>query len=101
MSTCPNGHQSNTDDWCEVCGHRMTPPDTAAPSAPYAPPYQAQYEPHYESQYRPQHLSQYESPHAPDPGPTARPSAPTAEPCPICGTPREGLAQYCEECRYN
>ncbi|MEV6168679.1 FHA domain-containing protein [Streptomyces sp. NPDC051954] len=24
MSTCPNGHPSETDDWCEVCGHRMS-----------------------------------------------------------------------------
>ena len=28
MSNCPNGHRSETDDWCEVCGHRMS----AAPS---------------------------------------------------------------------
>ena len=23
MPTCPNGHQSVAEDWCEVCGHRM------------------------------------------------------------------------------
>ncbi len=23
MPTCPNGHQSAADDWCEVCGHQM------------------------------------------------------------------------------
>ncbi|WSX63806.1 FHA domain-containing protein [Streptomyces sp. NBC_00986] len=32
MSTCPNGHRSETDDWCEVCGHRM--PTAPAPSTP-------------------------------------------------------------------
>ncbi|MDX3357692.1 FHA domain-containing protein, partial [Streptomyces sp. ME01-24h] len=32
MSTCPNGHQSATDDWCEVCGIRMSAPPS--PSVP-------------------------------------------------------------------
>nr|WSY50557.1 FHA domain-containing protein [Streptomyces sp. NBC_00886] len=31
MPTCPKGHQSGTDDWCEVCGHRMSSAPT--PSA--------------------------------------------------------------------
>jgi len=31
MPTCPKGHQSETDDWCEVCGHRMS--SAPAPSA--------------------------------------------------------------------
>ncbi|MGI5451172.1 FHA domain-containing protein [Streptomyces sp. CA-243310] len=33
MPTCPYGHQSASEDWCEVCGHRMA----AATSAPAAP----------------------------------------------------------------
>ncbi|WP_392896139.1 FHA domain-containing protein [Streptomyces sp. LN699] len=33
MPTCPYGHQSGFEDWCEVCGHRMA----AAASAPAAP----------------------------------------------------------------
>jgi hypothetical protein len=102
MSTCPNGHQSSTDEWCEVCGHPMAPPDTAASSPPYAQPYRAQYEPQYQQhQYQPQYEPRYEAPHTPDPGPALQPSAPAAEPCPNCGTPREGLSQYCEECRHN
>ena len=85
MSTCPNGHQSGTDDWCEVCGMRMAPPqpDTYAPPPP--PPYSGG----YASGYDP---NAYQMP----PEPSARP-----EPCPNCGTPREGLSQFCEECRYN
>jgi hypothetical protein len=81
MSTCPNGHQSGTDDWCEVCGHRMSAPAPASyPAAPPPPP------PPYSGGYTPGY----------DPDATS-----AAEPCPNCGTPREGIAQFCEECRYN
>ncbi|MFR9674826.1 FHA domain-containing protein [Streptomyces sp. TR06-5] len=47
MPTCPNGHQSAADDWCEVCGHRMPGPSgppgagvpgPPGPGAPPAPP---------------------------------------------------------------
>ncbi len=36
MPTCPNGHQSVAEDWCEVCGHRMLAPAAVPP--PQAPP---------------------------------------------------------------
>jgi hypothetical protein len=154
MSTCPNGHQANADNWCEICGHRMASPDAAAPAAPYTPPFQAQYEPGYEPQhheayepqhqaayqpqyepqhhqaqyepqyepqrqaaYQPQYQAQYEpqqqaqhepgyqpqygAPQVPGPGAAVQPSAPGGEPCPVCGTPREGLSRFCEECRHN
>lgn len=72
MPTCPNGHQSASDDWCEVCGHRMAAP-TGTPGAPsYG----------------------YGYPQAGEP--TAQ-----AELCPQCRTPREAMAPFCEECRYN
>ncbi|PJE94199.1 hypothetical protein CUT44_28360 [Streptomyces carminius] len=89
MPTCPNGHQSAADDWCEVCGQRMT----SAPGAPAGavPP-----------------------PQMPGMGvPPARPGGGYGYPvpgndntvqselCPQCRTPREGLAPFCEECRYN
>jgi hypothetical protein len=73
MPTCPNGHQSGSDDWCEVCGHRMggatAPPPPAPPGTGYG---------------------------FPPPGPAAQ-----AELCPQCQTPREANAPYCEECRWN
>ncbi|MGW7004141.1 FHA domain-containing protein [Streptomyces sp. NPDC054933] len=79
MPTCPNGHQSQSDDWCEVCGLRMSAPATG-PGVPAPPP----------------------------PPPSARSTAAldpdatvAAEPCPSCGTLREGQAAFCEECRYN
>lgn len=73
MPTCPNGHQSASDDWCEVCGHRM-----AAPGGPPAAP-------SYGYGYPPT---------------TGEPTA-QAELCPQCRTPREAMAPFCEECRYN
>ncbi|MEU6322316.1 FHA domain-containing protein [Streptomyces sp. NPDC047009] len=93
MPTCPNGHQSGSDDWCEVCGHRMAgavpPPPPPPPTTGYG----------------------YPPPGSPPPPPGAggrpggRPmsAAPNSEPelCPQCRTPREGGAPFCEECRWN
>ncbi|WP_105973254.1 FHA domain-containing protein [Streptomyces geranii] len=88
MPTCPNGHQSGSDDWCEVCGHRMAgavpppPPPPPAPGYGYPPPGSATGAPGSRS-----HLS----------------AVPDSEPelCPQCRTPREGGAPFCEECRWN
>ncbi|WP_432103923.1 FHA domain-containing protein [Streptomyces sp. bgisy091] len=83
MPTCPNGHQSGSEDWCEVCGHRMagtTAPAGAVPPPPPPPP-----------------ASGYGYPQGPGSGqPTAQ-----AELCPQCRTPREAMAPFCEECRWN
>ncbi|MEU1704081.1 FHA domain-containing protein [Streptomyces sp. NPDC005706] len=82
MPTCPNGHQSGSDDWCEVCGHRMAgavppPPPPPPPGGGYGfPPQGAQ------SGGRP-------------------PGGHEPELCPQCRTPREGGAPFCEECRWN
>jgi FHA domain-containing protein len=72
MAVCPSGHDSASDDFCDVCGMRIAggpavggagPPTAGSgPSAPW-----------------------------PDPG--------TAEPCPRCGTSRTG--QFCESCGFN
>ncbi|MFI9718203.1 FHA domain-containing protein [Streptomyces sp. NPDC052396] len=74
MPTCPNGHQSAADDWCEVCGHRMSGAAAPAGNVPPPPP------PYLGTQ----------------PGPTM-----ATELCPQCRTPREAQAPFCEECRYN
>nr|WP_037651725.1 FHA domain-containing protein [Streptomyces griseofuscus] len=83
MPTCPNGHQSGSDDWCEVCGHRMA--GAVPPPPPPPPPGGYGFPP----------------PGAGRQG--ARPPAATgeAELCPQCRTPREGGAPFCEECRWN
>ncbi|MFG3379686.1 FHA domain-containing protein [Streptomyces sp. NPDC047999] len=79
MPTCPNGHQSGSDDWCEVCGHRMSgagAPPGAMPQPPPPPGYGY-------------------------PGPAGPHATAQAELCPQCRTPREATASFCEECRYN
>ncbi len=74
MPTCPNGHQSPSDDWCEVCGLRMSAPAAGLGVPAPAPPLST----------------------SADPDATM-----AAEHCPSCGTLREGQAAFCEECRYN
>ncbi|MEV7424260.1 FHA domain-containing protein [Streptomyces sp. NPDC091212] len=84
MPTCPNGHQSGSEDWCEVCGHRMAGPGAPAGAVPQPPP--------------PPPAPGYGYP----PGPGAGPGATAqAELCPQCRTPREPMAPFCEECRWN
>ncbi|MFH8885348.1 FHA domain-containing protein [Streptomyces californicus] len=86
MPTCPNGHQSGSEDWCEVCGHRMAP--SGAPSGAVPPPPPPPPAPGYGY---------------PQPGAGAGDGPPTmqAELCPQCRTPREAMAPFCEECRWN
>ncbi|MFX4291052.1 FHA domain-containing protein [Streptomyces bohaiensis] len=80
MPTCPNGHPSMADDWCEVCGHRMQP----AAGGPLPVP-------------------GYPAPPPPVAGPPPQQPGATAhtESCPRCHTPRTSPGPYCEECRYN
>ncbi|MFF5895921.1 FHA domain-containing protein [Streptomyces argenteolus] len=83
MPTCPNGHQSGSEDWCEVCGHRMAGAGAPAGAVPPPPP--------------PPPAPGYGYPQGTGSGePTAQ-----AELCPQCRTPREAMAPYCEECRWN
>ncbi|GHH32957.1 FHA domain-containing protein [Streptomyces candidus] len=80
MPTCPNGHQSGSDDWCEVCGHRMAGAVPPPPPPAYGYPPQPDQGGH--GGYNPDATAQ-------------------AELCPQCRTPREALAPFCEECRWN
>ena len=88
---CPNGHESAATDWCDSCGIRMSAPP-AAPSAQYGtrPPSSAA-------------SSSSTPPVSPQPAFGGDPAAGAgpAQLCPACGTPREGMALFCEECRYN
>ena len=82
MAVCPNGHDSASDDFCDTCGMRIggsPPPGSPQPGSRAVGSSPA---------------SGAQSTAGPDPA-----SAPTAEPCPRCGTPRSG--QFCESCGYN
>ncbi|MEU6667577.1 FHA domain-containing protein [Streptomyces sp. NPDC046727] len=92
MPTCPNGHQSGSDDWCEVCGHRMA---GAVPPPPPPPPAGGYGFPPPAGPGGPGGQAGGGRPH-PAGGP-----APEPELCPQCRTPREGGAPFCEECRWN
>jgi FHA domain len=77
MAVCPNGHDSPSDDFCDVCGIRIASSSGAS-----------------------------QGPGIPAVGPSAVMSMPgihapadSGEPCPVCGTPRSG--QFCEACGYN
>jgi FHA domain len=77
MAICPNGHDSASDDFCDVCGMRVggvsaapaagsSPVTGSAPPAAVASPW---------------------------------PDQAAAESCPRCATPRTG--QFCESCGFN
>jgi hypothetical protein len=89
MAVCPNGHDSASEDFCDICGMRITgtPGPARSPgttgSHPYGPPAAGT---------------------GPMPGNQATtgpipPPAIVGEPCPRCGTARSG--QFCEACGYN
>jgi hypothetical protein len=71
---CPDGHQSATTDYCDVCG---LPIDRAPPPAP--PP-----------------TTVLEAVEEADTATAAR-----HEPCPRCSTARAGGDRYCENCGYD
>ena len=72
MAVCPNGHDSASDDFCDVCGMRIGGIRARRPAT---------------------------GPVARGQGASAARPAPAAEPCPRCGTPRTG--QFCEACGFN
>ncbi len=91
MAVCPNGHDSASDDFCDVCGMRIGRPDSAAgPSATASGPGA-----YGHGAAGPGSPGAYGPPGGwPAPGPAS-----ADEPCPNCGTARTG--QFCEACGHN
>ena len=79
MPSCPAGHESAADDYCDQCGRRIggAPQTSSAAGGPASPGLAA--------------------------GGRANGGAATGEspakPCPQCGTPRSG--RFCEVCRFD
>jgi hypothetical protein len=85
---CPQGHASETTDYCDQCGAPIAAPTVPpAPSAPVATP---------EPVAPAAHVAPDEEEEEFDTSPAA-----LAEPCPVCLTPRTGNDRFCEVCRYN
>lgn len=80
MPTCPSGHASASEDFCDVCGVLIG----AAPSLA-AEPAQAE--------------TAWSAGGAQQAGATAGHAAPPGEACPRCGVTRAG--QFCESCGYD
>ncbi|MGO9958447.1 MAG: FHA domain-containing protein [Solirubrobacteraceae bacterium] len=76
-ATCPNGHVSATDDYCDQCGARIGAAATAS---------------------QPASTAQLAA--APGAGEATPPPQP-AESCPRCATARRGDDRYCEGCGYD
>ena len=82
-STCPNGHQSQASDYCDICGAPIgqppAQPDTASPAAPGSA-----------------------APDAAVPSAAAAGAdAPSTQPCPNCALVNTPDALFCEGCGYD
>jgi hypothetical protein len=77
-STCPNGHASESSDYCDVCGAPIGEAQTPDPSSASVP-----------------------SKAPPAPGEAAPPATATGEPCPNCALVNTPDALFCEGCGYD
>ncbi|MEU8354935.1 FHA domain-containing protein [Nonomuraea sp. NPDC048882] len=81
MATCPQGHASGADDYCDTCGAQMAgPPQAVSPQT-----------------VSPQTVSPQVTHSVPQHGSPSQGQA--AESCPVCQTPRAG--QFCEVCGHD
>jgi len=78
MAVCPNGHDSASEDFCDVCGMRIT----STPGSTHGPGT----------------TGSSSAMGMPGTGPVPPPAI-VGEPCPRCGTAQSG--QFCEACGYN
>ncbi|GAA6527511.1 FHA domain-containing protein [Intrasporangium sp. DVR] len=90
--TCPNGHQSQADDYCDVCGSPIEAAGSGAEaSSPGSPGSTGSY-------------AAGPAPAAgPGPAPAEAPSSPAGDSleCPNCSAPNPASALFCEACGYD
>ncbi|MDQ6613423.1 MAG: FHA domain-containing protein [Actinomycetota bacterium] len=93
---CPNGHQSETDDYCDQCGARIGGAAAPAPSTGTAAP--AAGDPASAGILI---TAPATVPPAPVPAPGPTPGAAGESHCPVCQTPRVGDDRFCEGCGHD
>jgi FHA domain len=104
MAVCPNGHDSASEDFCDVCGMRIggSPATPAASGTPGSTGIPAVGTPPAGTGGTPGSPNYGSSPTpgtpAGSPGPALDP-ADAGQPCPRCGAARSG--QFCEACGFN
>lgn len=99
-AVCPEGHLSDTDDWCDICGSPIAPDrPIAAPIGAGTGPEVAAAEPAGLLGRRVGAAPAELSPTAPQALPPSAPP-PSAPSCPVCAEPRSG-SRYCEACAYD
>jgi hypothetical protein len=91
MAICPNGHDSASEDFCDVCGMRIA--GSPSPSSSGDPMGSGGYGPPGGGSPSGRHAASSPPPTMGMPG-----AGGGGEPCPRCGTPRVG--QFCESCGY-
>jgi hypothetical protein len=100
---CPNGHQSETSDYCDQCGARIE--GTPAPPAPPAGTPTLKPDGPVESAAAPLDPTAVPPPAADTATDTAAATAAGSgsgeQRCPVCQTPRVGQDRFCEECGYD
>jgi len=102
MAVCPNGHDSASDDFCDTCGMRIggsPPPGSPQPGSRATGSSPASGAPPAWPDPAASASAGSASAGSASAGSASAGSAPAAEPCPRCGTPRNG--QFCEACGYN
>lgn len=89
MATCPDGHESSTDDWCEVCGAPIAARPVATPTGgdQAAPSPSDQHDLDHED---PEHGAGTELL-----GSARQPDVPR---CPACGAAQPSADRFCEHC---
>jgi hypothetical protein len=79
--TCPKGHSSSTDDFCDECGTKIGGAGSPVLSVPATT------------------TPATTTPPATVPTPSTAPAG--GQPCPNCGAPRAGGSRFCEDCGYD
>jgi hypothetical protein len=88
-ATCPNGHVSATEDYCDQCGAPIAQATPAGAASAEAAPAEA---------------APADATHAQAPSDSEEVETSTSarqEPCPHCGAQRTGDDRYCESCGYD